>query len=88
MWILHKEMPRGFTVSCVEYCSRDFQIFLDDTRNDERKYVEINDIYATAVSYPSRGPVRRIKLRLESTSQLRLLALCGFRRVQKILARM
>jgi len=70
------------------YRGKDIETFLDDTKNDDRKYMEVHDIYVTAISFPSRGPVRMIRVKLDSRDQLDLLVSQKFRRVERILVRM
>jgi len=75
-------------MSCVMYRGKDFEMFLDDTKSDDRKYIEIHDKYATAISFPNGGPARMIRLKLDSRDQLDLLISHKFRRVERIFVRM
>jgi hypothetical protein len=72
-------------MDCVAYRSRDVKTYLEDTKYDPHKYIQIvRNRFATAFSCPLRGPGRIIRFTLDLPSFLDLFLAHGFRVVERI----
>jgi hypothetical protein len=60
-------------MDCVAYRSRDVKTYLEDTKYDPHKYIQIvRNRFATAFSCPLRGPGRIIRFTVRRARTLHL----------------